>query len=150
MARSSQALVAFAERWFPDAYVFVLIAVIAVPVGAILHGGSPLTVSRAFGDGLWNLIPFTIQMALVAIGGCPAYRACCCSFPSMPASRTTRRFCPEPARPAAGTPRRPVGAGRQMVPRHEYATQWPSPRGLVAVRHGMDAYLQLRCIRPGG
>ncbi|WP_456749162.1 short-chain fatty acid transporter [Bradyrhizobium sp. USDA 4341] len=69
MARFSQALVAFAERWFPDAYVFVLIAVIAVAAGAILHGGSPLAVSRAFGDGFWNLIPFTMQMALVAIGG---------------------------------------------------------------------------------
>lgn len=69
MARFSQALVAFAERWFPDAYVFILIAVIAVAAGAILHGGSPLAVSRAFGDGFWNLIPFTMQMALVAIGG---------------------------------------------------------------------------------
>ncbi|MHC2332994.1 short-chain fatty acid transporter [Bradyrhizobium sp. USDA 4454] len=69
IARFSQALVAFAERWFPDAYVFVLIAVIAVAAGAILHGGSPLAVSRAFGDGFWNLIPFTMQMALVAIGG---------------------------------------------------------------------------------
>lgn len=69
IARFSQALVAFAERWFPDAYVFVLIAVIAVAAGAMLHGGSPLAVSRAFGDGFWNLIPFTMQMALVAIGG---------------------------------------------------------------------------------
>lgn len=69
LARFSQTMVAFAERWFPDAYVFVLIAVIAVAGGAILHGGSPLAVSRAFGDGFWNLIPFTMQMALVAIGG---------------------------------------------------------------------------------
>jgi len=69
VARFSQILVAFAERWFPDAYVFVLIAVIAVAAGAILHGGSPLAVSRAFGDGFWNLIPFAMQMALVAIGG---------------------------------------------------------------------------------
>jgi short-chain fatty acids transporter len=62
-------MVGFAERWFPDAYVFVLIAVILVAAGTILHGGSPLAVSRAFGDGFWNLIPFTMQMALVAIGG---------------------------------------------------------------------------------
>jgi short-chain fatty acids transporter len=61
--------VVFSERWFPDAYVFVLIAVIAIAVGTITHGGSPLAVSRAFGDGFWNLIPFTMQMALVAIGG---------------------------------------------------------------------------------
>ena len=69
LARFSQRLVVFSERWFPDAYVFVLIAVIAIAVGTIVHGGSPLAVSRAFGDGFWNLIPFTMQMALVAIGG---------------------------------------------------------------------------------
>jgi short-chain fatty acids transporter len=69
LARFSQRLVIFSERWFPDAYVFVLIAVIAIAIGTIVHGGSPLAVSRAFGDGFWNLIPFTMQMALVAIGG---------------------------------------------------------------------------------
>ena len=69
LARFSQRLVVFSERWFPDAYVFVLIAVIAIAIGTIMHGGSPLAVSRAFGDGFWNLIPFTMQMALVAIGG---------------------------------------------------------------------------------
>lgn len=68
-ARFSALMVDLAERWFPDAYVFVLIAVIVVAGGAILHGGAPLAVSRAFGDGFWNLIPFTMQMALVAIGG---------------------------------------------------------------------------------
>ncbi len=29
----------------------------------------PVAVSKAFGDGFWTLIPFTMQMALVAIGG---------------------------------------------------------------------------------
>lgn len=62
-------LVGLAERWFPDAYVFVLVAVVAVAGATMLHGGSPLATSRAFGDGFWNLIPFTMQMALVAIGG---------------------------------------------------------------------------------
>lgn len=69
LARFAQRLVIFSERWFPDAYVFVLIAVVAIAIGTIAHGGSPLAVSRAFGDGFWNLIPFTMQMALVAIGG---------------------------------------------------------------------------------
>jgi short-chain fatty acids transporter len=53
-------MVSFAERWFPDAYVFVLIAVVVIALGTIVHGGSPLAVSRAFGDGFWILIPFTI------------------------------------------------------------------------------------------
>mgnify|MGYP001042128322 CR=1 FL=1 len=69
LARFSQFMVGFAERWFPDAYVFVLLAVIVVAAGAILHGGSPIEVSQAFGNGFWNLIPFTMQMALVAISG---------------------------------------------------------------------------------
>ncbi|WP_409334486.1 hypothetical protein [Bradyrhizobium jicamae] len=51
MARFSRALVSFAERWFPDAYVFVLIAVIAVAAGAILHGGSPLAVVAPLATG---------------------------------------------------------------------------------------------------
>ena len=62
-------MVSFAERWFPDAYVFVLIAVVVIALGTIAHGGSPLAVSRAFGDGFWSLIPFTMQLALAAVAG---------------------------------------------------------------------------------
>ena len=69
LARFSQTMVVFSERWFPDAYVFVLLAVIVVAGAAMVHGGSPLAVSQAFGDGFWNLTPFAMQMALVAIGG---------------------------------------------------------------------------------
>ncbi|MDP4023983.1 TIGR00366 family protein [Methylobacterium sp. NEAU 140] len=69
LVRVSQAMVAFAERWFPDSYVFVLIAACLVGLGVLAHGGEPLAVSKAFGDGFWSLIPFTMQMALVAIGG---------------------------------------------------------------------------------
>ena len=69
LGRASARMVHFSERWFPDAYVFVLMAVVVIAVGAMLHGGSPLAVSQAFGDGFWNLIPFTMQMAVVAIGG---------------------------------------------------------------------------------
>lgn len=69
LAHASSHIVHFCERWFPDAYVFVLIAVIVIAVAAIAHGGSPLAVSQAFGSGFWNLIPFTMQMAIVAIAG---------------------------------------------------------------------------------
>src|SRR5690606_6663669 len=67
--RFSQAVVAWSEKWFPDAYVFVVVACAVVGVGAILHGGDPLAVSQAFGEGFWSIIPFTMQMALVAITG---------------------------------------------------------------------------------
>jgi short-chain fatty acids transporter len=69
IARLSRLFVDAADRWFPDAYVFVLAGVALVGVAAILHGAPPLTVGRAFGDGFWTLIPFTMQMAYVAIGG---------------------------------------------------------------------------------
>jgi short-chain fatty acids transporter len=90
LARFSQHMVGFAERWFPDAYVFVLIAVVVIAAGTILHGGSPLAVSRAFGDGFWNLIPFTMQLALAAVGGYVVATA-------PPASALMRRLAGVPA-----------------------------------------------------
>jgi short-chain fatty acids transporter len=67
--RFSQATVALAEKWFPDAYVFVVLACAVVALGATLHGGQPAAVSKAFGDGFWSIIPFTMQMAMVAVTG---------------------------------------------------------------------------------
>lgn len=69
LVRTSQAMVAFSERWFPDSYVFVLIAAVVVGLGVLACAPAPLAISKAFGDGFWTLIPFTMQMALVAIGG---------------------------------------------------------------------------------
>ncbi|CAN5194766.1 TIGR00366 family protein [soil metagenome] len=69
LVRMSQTMVAFSERWFPDAYIFVLLATVTIAIAAILHGGAPVAVSTAFGEGFWSIIPFTMQMALVAIGG---------------------------------------------------------------------------------
>jgi short-chain fatty acids transporter len=69
LVRIAIAFTAWAERWFPDAFVFVAIAVVVVALAAMLNGASPLAVSQAFGDGFWSLIVFTMQMAFVAIGG---------------------------------------------------------------------------------
>ncbi|VFR57077.1 Short chain fatty acids transporter [plant metagenome] len=60
---------AWAEKWFPDAFVFAALAVAVVSIAAMINGSSPVAVSKAFGDGFWSLIVFTMQMALVAIGG---------------------------------------------------------------------------------
>jgi len=59
----------WAERWFPDAYVFVCLAVAVVAGAAMLNGATPTVVAKSFGDGFWSLITFTMQMAIVAIGG---------------------------------------------------------------------------------
>lgn len=60
---------AWAERWFPDAFIFVALAVVVVALGAMANGAPPAAVAKSFGDGFWSLIPFTMQMAFVTIGG---------------------------------------------------------------------------------
>ncbi len=59
----------WSERWVPDAYVFAALAVVIVAVVAILLGATPLQTAQAFGDGFWSLIPFTMQMSFIIIGG---------------------------------------------------------------------------------
>ena len=59
----------WAERWFPDSWVFATLAVVFVSVAAMGMGATPTTTATAFGDGFWSLIPFTMQMAFVVIGG---------------------------------------------------------------------------------
>jgi short-chain fatty acids transporter len=59
----------WAERWFPDAFVFVAIAVVVVAAAALANGAPVAAVTKAFGDGFWSLIPFTMQMVFVTIGG---------------------------------------------------------------------------------
>jgi short-chain fatty acids transporter len=59
----------WSERWVPDAYVFAALAVVIVALAAILLGAPPLRTAQAFGDGFWTLIPFTMQMSFIIIGG---------------------------------------------------------------------------------
>jgi short-chain fatty acids transporter len=69
LVRLAIAFTAWAERWFPDAFIFVAIAVVVVSAGAMINGASPLVVSQEFGNGFWSLITFTMQMAFIVIGG---------------------------------------------------------------------------------
>ena len=69
LVRIAIGFTAWAERWFPDAFIFVAIAVVVVAFAALINGASPVAVSVAFGNGFWSLITFTMQMAFVAIGG---------------------------------------------------------------------------------
>ncbi|WP_226467281.1 short-chain fatty acid transporter [Luteimonas panaciterrae] len=67
--RAALRCAAFAERWFPDAYVFAVLGVVVVAVCAMAAGAGPKTTAATFGEGFWSLIPFTMQMAFVVIGG---------------------------------------------------------------------------------
>src|ERR1700730_4203632 len=69
LARLGLGFTNWAERWFPDAYVFVCLAVAVVAAAAMVNGAAPMVVAKSFGDGFWSLITFTMQMTIVAIGG---------------------------------------------------------------------------------
>ena len=60
---------AWSERWFPDAFAFAALAVAVVAVGALAVGAPAAAVARSFGSGFWGLIPFTMQMCFIIIGG---------------------------------------------------------------------------------
>ena len=63
------ALADWSQRWFPDAFVFALLALIVVFLGGILAGSRVRDLVDYFGQGFWSLIPFTMQMAMIIIGG---------------------------------------------------------------------------------
>lgn len=69
LSRAGMALADWCERWFPDALVFAFVAVIAVFVGGMLLGTATRDLVRFFGEGFWSLIPFTMQMAMIIVGG---------------------------------------------------------------------------------
>lgn len=69
LERLAASVTGWSERWFPDAYIFAALAVIAVAIGALCIGAPIQRVGVAFGDGFWTLIPFTMQMAIVTISG---------------------------------------------------------------------------------
>jgi short-chain fatty acids transporter len=70
LARVAATFTAFAEKWIPDAFVFALVATFLVlPIAMVGRNKTPLEVVEIWGGGFWELIPFTLQMALVIITG---------------------------------------------------------------------------------
>src|SRR3972149_751948 len=69
LARLGMALADWSQRWFPDAFVFALGAIVIVFVAGLLLGTPAQELARFFGEGFWSLIPFTMQMAMIIIGG---------------------------------------------------------------------------------
>src|SRR5690348_18469342 len=68
-ARAALRCAAWSERWFPDAWVFAALGVALVALLALGFGATAATTAQVFGDGFWGLIPFTMQMVFVVIGG---------------------------------------------------------------------------------
>jgi short-chain fatty acids transporter len=69
LARLGLGFTNWAERWFPDAYVFVALAVAVVAAAALINGAPAAAVATSFGDGFWSLITFTMQMVMVVVSG---------------------------------------------------------------------------------
>ena len=70
LARVAATFTRFAERTIPDAFVFALAATFIVLVLAFASGKvGALRVVEIWGDGFWELVPFTLQMALVIVTG---------------------------------------------------------------------------------
>src|ERR1700757_499118 len=70
LARAALALTEWTERWVPDAFIFALLATVFVVGAAWVATKSTIPqVVDAWGRGFWELIPFTMQMALIIITG---------------------------------------------------------------------------------
>ncbi|MBI3928048.1 MAG: short-chain fatty acid transporter [Armatimonadetes bacterium] len=69
LVRAGLWLADFTERWFPDAFVFALAGVVVVFLMAWGVGEDPYKLTQVFGKNFWVLIPFTMQMVLVIVGG---------------------------------------------------------------------------------
>ncbi|MCP3822855.1 TIGR00366 family protein [Streptomyces sp. A3M-1-3] len=81
LSRIALRFTAITERWLPDAFGFVLVGTFVVLALGLLTG-APVTgtpddpeattgygLVDAWGKGFWSLIQFTLQMAMIIIGG---------------------------------------------------------------------------------
>ncbi len=67
--RFGLALAEWSERWFPDPLVFALLGIVVVFVFGLLLRESPANLAVQGGKNFWALVPFTMQMVMVIIGG---------------------------------------------------------------------------------
>ncbi len=66
----SNGCVALVNRFLPDPFIFCIILTAVVFVAAIpLTGQGPMDMINAWGNGVWGLLAFSMQMALVLILG---------------------------------------------------------------------------------
>ena len=58
------------SKWIPDAFIFAVILTIIVFIAAMpAAGANPLQMAMAWGSGVWGLLAFSMQMALVVVTG---------------------------------------------------------------------------------
>jgi short-chain fatty acids transporter len=57
------------EKWFPDAFALAVVAVGIVFAASVAISGSVVQSARWFGAGFWDLVAFTMQVALIIVTG---------------------------------------------------------------------------------
>lgn len=69
MAQIAITFTDWSERWYPDTFVFAALTLLFIVLADLSTGANPKDIVNAFGTGFWSIIPFTMQMAFVAITG---------------------------------------------------------------------------------
>ncbi len=69
LARVGLSLANWSERWFPDPLVFAFIGIVVVFITGLLLKQSPTKLAVQGGKNFWTLVPFTMQMVMIIIGG---------------------------------------------------------------------------------
>jgi short-chain fatty acids transporter len=66
----SRVLTSLVSRYLPDPLIFaILLTIIVFGLGVALTPSSPVAMVQMWGDGFWNLLGFSMQMALVLVTG---------------------------------------------------------------------------------
>ena len=69
MVRFGLGLANWSEKWFPDPLVFALLGIVVVFIVGLLLHQSPAKLAISGGKSFWSLVPFTMQMVMIIIGG---------------------------------------------------------------------------------
>ncbi len=69
LVRFGLRLTNWSERWFPDPLVFALLGIVVVFVAGLLLHQSPAKLAIQGGKSFWSLVPFTMQMVMIIVGG---------------------------------------------------------------------------------
>ncbi len=64
------ALARVTQRWVPDAYLFAIVLTLVVfAAGVVGEGQSPVQMTDYWGDGMWNLLTFSMQVMFTLVSG---------------------------------------------------------------------------------
>lgn len=70
LGRIATLLTRWALRWVPDSFVIaILLTVFVFALALVATPSSPAQLARWWGDGIWELLSFAMQMCLVVVSG---------------------------------------------------------------------------------